>query len=67
MTGMMEYGRPDGFVLQDPGRSLELWACSPYGILRFFRIAGTCPDGLCRDGEPVAGNGGNPGTAGVTK
>ena len=23
---------------EDPCRSRELWACSPYGVLRFFRV-----------------------------
>jgi hypothetical protein len=25
-------------VPEDPCRSRELWACSPYGVLRFFRV-----------------------------
>ncbi len=46
-------------------RSLELWACSPYGGIRFFRVSGTgCLAELRRDGEPLDSLGGN--GAGVT-
>ncbi len=31
-------------------RSLELWACSPYGGIRFFRVSGTGLVELGRDG-----------------
>lgn len=36
-------------------RSLELWACSPYGGFRFFRIQGTGLLELNRDGVPLGG------------
>ena len=29
-------------VPEDPCRSRELWACSPYGVLRFFRVLKDC-------------------------
>lgn len=41
-------------------RSLELWACSQYGGIRFFRIAGNGLLELRRDGEPLDANGGLP-------
>ncbi|MCK9631009.1 MAG: hypothetical protein M0R30_05145 [Methanoregula sp.] len=45
--------------LVPPGlcRSLELWACSPHGVLRFFRIAGPGLIELKRNGDPMGGNG----------
>lgn len=42
-------------VPDDPCRSRELWACSPYGVLRFFRVLGAGLVELGTDGEPVAG------------
>jgi len=42
-------------VPQCPGRSLELWTGSPYGVLRFFRVTGTSLVELCCTGEPIAG------------
>jgi hypothetical protein len=43
--------------LVPPGlcRSLELWACSPRGVLRFFRLSGPGLIELDRNGEPVPG------------
>ena len=45
--------------LVPPGlhRSLELWACSPYGGIRFFRVSGTGLIELRLDGEVFDGNG----------
>jgi len=37
-------------------RSLELWACSPRGILRFFRIAGAGLIELKKNGERMNGD-----------
>jgi hypothetical protein len=39
-------------------RSLEVWACSPRGVLRFFRITGTGLIELRKNGEPMNTNGG---------
>lgn len=41
-------------------RSLELWACSQYGGIRFFRISGNNLVELNRDGKPLD----DPGPAG---
>jgi hypothetical protein len=40
-------------VPDDPCRSRELWACSPYGVLRFFRVLQGGLVELGRDGEAV--------------
>jgi len=40
-----------------PARSLELWAASPYGGIRFFRITSTGLAELFCNGELMAGNG----------
>lgn len=42
-------------VPQAVGRSLELWACSPYGGMRFFRVQGSGLLELSRDGVPLVG------------
>jgi hypothetical protein len=41
-------------VPQGPARSLELWAASPHGVLRFFRITRTGLAELRRNGDPIA-------------
>lgn len=38
-------------------RSLEIWACSQYGGIRFFRVNGSGFVELRRDGEPLDGTG----------
>jgi hypothetical protein len=38
----------------NPCRSRELWACSPYGVLRFFRVLKAGLVELGTDGEPVS-------------
>jgi len=40
-------------VPQGPGRTLELWAGSPYGVLRFFQVTGTGLAELSRTGKPI--------------
>ena len=40
-------------VPDDPCRSRELWACSPYGVLRFFRVLKEGLMELGTDGQPV--------------
>lgn len=44
-------------VPQGPCRSLELWACSPYGGIRFFRVSGVgLLEEIRRDGELLNGD-----------
>ena len=37
----------------DPCRSRELWACSPFGVLRFFRVTNTGLMELDSSGQPL--------------
>jgi hypothetical protein len=41
-------------VPQCPGRFIELWTGSPYGVLRFFRLTKTGLIEICCTGEPMA-------------
>jgi hypothetical protein len=41
-------------VPEDPCRSRELWACSPYGTLRFFRVTQTGLVELDRTGKVLS-------------
>jgi hypothetical protein len=42
------------YVPDDPCRSREFWACSPHGVLRFFRVLQNGLVELGKDGEPIA-------------
>jgi hypothetical protein len=41
-------------VPEDPCRSREFWACSPRGVLRFFRVTNTGLLELDTSGKPLA-------------
>jgi hypothetical protein len=51
-------------VPEDPCRSRELWACSPHGVLRFFRVLNNGLIELDRDGKPFGSTGNMPGVPG---
>jgi len=49
-------------IPDSPYRSRELWACSPYGGFRFFRLEKSGLAETGRDGDPVSVTGSTPGT-----